>query len=151
MAKGSARSGAATDAAAAPGDVIAALRARGLVSQITESELEAAALAGPLTVYCGFDATAPSQQIGNLVPIMVLAHFPRHGHRPIILAGGGTSMIGDPSGRSSERPLLSEEQVRANAAAIPRQLGRYLSFEGPNAAILVNNADWLNQITLIEY
>ncbi|HEY7982651.1 MAG TPA: tyrosine--tRNA ligase [Ktedonobacterales bacterium] len=152
MAKGSARPAAtAAGEAAAPGDVIAVLRARGLVSQITESELPAAAQAGPLTVYCGFDATAPSQQIGNLVPTMILAHFQRHGHRPILLAGGGTSMIGDPSGKSSERPLLSEEQVRANAARIPEQLGRYLSFEGPNAAILVNNADWLNTMTLIEY
>jgi tyrosyl-tRNA synthetase len=137
--------------ASASGNVIEVLRERGLVSQITESDLPAAAERGPLTIYCGFDATAPSQQIGNLVPVMVLAHFQRHGHRPILLAGGGTSMIGDPSGKSSERPLLTPEQVRANVARIPEQLGRYLSFEGPNAAILVNNADWLNQMTLIEY
>jgi tyrosyl-tRNA synthetase len=151
MAKGSARTGAANEAASAPGNVVEVLRARGLLSQITESELPEAAERGQLTVYCGFDATAPSQQIGNLVPIMALAHFQRHGHRPIIVAGGGTSMIGDPSGKSSERPLLTPDEVRANVARIPEQLGRYLSFEGPNAAILVNNADWLDQMTLIEY
>jgi tyrosyl-tRNA synthetase len=152
MAKGSARaSAAASEATSAPGNVVEVLRARGLLSQITESDLPAAAERGQLTVYCGFDATAPSQQIGNLVPIMALAHFQRHGHRPIIVAGGGTSMIGDPSGKSSERPLLTPDEVRANVARIPEQLGRYLSFEGPNAAILVNNADWLDSMTLIEY
>jgi tyrosyl-tRNA synthetase len=153
MAKGSARSVAAAEgeAAAAPGNVVAVLQARGLVSQVTESDLPGAAERGPLTIYAGFDATAPSQQIGNLVPVMALAHFQRHGHRPILLAGGGTSMIGDPSGKSTERPLLTTEQVQANVARIPEQLGRYLSFEGPNAAIVVNNADWLNTMTLIEY
>lgn len=130
---------------------ITALRERGLMSQLTESGLPEAAASRQLYVYCGFDATAPSQQIGNLVPVMALAHFQRAGHRPILVIGGGTSMIGDPSGRDIERPLLSAEEVAAHAEQARKQLSGYLSFEGPNAAILVNNADWLNRMTLIDY
>jgi tyrosyl-tRNA synthetase len=133
------------------GAVIAELQARGLMSQITESSLPEAAAAGQLSVYCGFDPSAPSLQIGNLVPVMALAHFQRHGHRPILLVGGGTGMIGDPSGTSIERPLLTPEQVADYSARIRDQLAGYLSFEGPAAAVLVNNADWLSTMTLIEY
>jgi tyrosyl-tRNA synthetase len=132
-------------------DVIATLRERGLVSQITESGLDEALATGSLTVYCGFDASYPSLQIGNLVPVMALAHFQRAGHRPIIVVGAGTGMIGDPSGKSSERNLLSMEQVVANAAVARRQLERYLDFTGPRAALMVNNLDWLAQINLIDY
>jgi tyrosyl-tRNA synthetase len=132
-------------------NVVPVLRERGLLSQMTESGLPEAAASGPLTVYCGFDPTAPSLHVGNLVPVMALAHFQRHGHRPILLAGGGTGMIGDPSGKSTERPLLTPEQVADYTARIRDQLAGYLSFEGPAAARLVNNADWLNKITLIEY
>src|SRR5215472_6868596 len=127
------------------------LQARGLMSQVTESGLPEAAAAGQLSVYCGFDASAPSLQIGNLVPVMTLAHFQRHGHRPILLVGSCTSMIRDPSGKSTERPLLTPEQVADHSARIRDQLAGYLSFEGPAAAVLVNNADWLNTMTLIEY
>jgi tyrosyl-tRNA synthetase len=130
---------------------VSVLEERGLIAQMTESGLPEAAARGPLTVYCGFDATAPSLQVGNLVPVMLLAHFQRCGHRPILLVGGGTSMIGDPSGLSVERPLLSAEQVAEYAGRVRDQLAGYLSFEGENAALLVNNADWLRQITLIEY
>jgi tyrosyl-tRNA synthetase len=132
-------------------NVIAVLKERGLISQMTESGLPEAAADGRLYVYCGFDVTAPSQQVGNLVPVMVLAHFQRCGHRPILLVGGGTSMIGDPSGRSTERPLLTPDQVREHAARTRDQLSGYLSFEGPNAAIMVNNADWLASFPLIEF
>ncbi|MGH2516248.1 MAG: tyrosine--tRNA ligase, partial [Ktedonobacterales bacterium] len=132
-------------------NVIAVLRERGLISQMTESGLPEAAADGRLYVYCGFDATASSQQVGNLVPVAVLAHFQRCGHRPILLIGGGTSMIGDPSGKDTERPLLTPEQVREHAARARDQLSGYLSFEGPNAAIMVNNADWLEKFTLIEF
>ncbi|HEU5440740.1 MAG TPA: tyrosine--tRNA ligase [Ktedonobacterales bacterium] len=134
-----------------PRSVVDALKERGLISQMTESGLPEAAASGQLYVYCGFDATAPSLQVGNLVPVMALAHFQRHGHRPIVVVGGGTSMIGDPSGRSAERPLLPSEQVAANAENIRKQLSGYLSFEGPNAAIMVNNAEWLNAISMIAY
>jgi tyrosyl-tRNA synthetase len=132
-------------------DVIATLQARGLVSQMTESGLDEALASGSLTVYCGFDASYPSLQIGNLVPMMALAHFQRAGHRPIVVVGAGTGMIGDPSGKSSERNLLSMEQVVANAAVARRQLERYLDFSGPHAALMVNNLDWLAKVTLIEY
>ncbi len=132
-------------------NVVAALQERGLISQMTKSGLPEAAASGQLYVYCGFDATAPSLHVGNLVPVMALAHFQRAGHRPILLVGGGTSMIGDPSGRDIERPLLPAEQVAENAARIRDQLAGYLSFEGPNAAILLNNADWLNHMSLIDY
>lgn len=134
-----------------PRNVVDTLKERGLISQLTESGLPEAAASGQLYVYCGFDATAPSLQVGNLVPVMALAHFQRHGHRPIVVVGGGTSMIGDPSGRSAERPLLPPEQVAANTENIRKQLSGYLSFEGPDAAIMVNNADWLNAMSMIAY
>lgn len=132
-------------------NVIAELEERGLVNQMTESNLAEAAAARQLYVYCGFDPTAPSLHVGNLVPVMALAHFQRHGHHPILLAGGGTGMIGDPSGKSAERPLLTPEQVADYTGRIRDQLAGFLSFEGENAAILVNNADWLNKISMIEY
>jgi tyrosyl-tRNA synthetase len=140
-----------SNAARLRASVVAALQERGLISQLTESNLPEAAASKRLYVYCGFDATAPSLHVGNLVPVMGLAHFQRHGHRPILVVGGGTSMIGDPSGKSVERPLLTAEQVAENAERIRNQLAGYLSFEGPNAAIMVNNAEWLNQMTLIDY
>jgi tyrosyl-tRNA synthetase len=132
-------------------NIVTVLQERGLASQITESGLSEAAAKGPLTVYCGFDPTAPSLHIGNLVPVMALAHFQRLGHRPILVAGGGTGMIGDPSGKSVERPLLTPEQVAENTERIRAQLVGYLSFEGPNAALAVNNADWLKNISMIEF
>ena len=132
-------------------NVIDVLRERDLINLMTESELPEAAAARRLTVYCGFDASAPSLQIGNLVPVMMLAHFQRHGHRPIIVVGGGTGMIGDPSGKSTERALLDEERVRSYAELIRQQLQGYLSFEGESGAILVNNADWLGKMDVLEF
>ncbi len=132
-------------------DVIATLQARGLVSQITESGLDEALATGSLTVYCGFDASYPSLQIGNLVPMMALAHFQRAGHRPIVVVGGGTGMIGDPSGKSSERNLQSMEQIAANAAVARRQLERYLDFSGPNAALHGQQPRLAGKVTLIDY
>lgn len=132
-------------------NVIATLRERGLISQMTESGLEEAANRERLTVYCGFDPTRPSLQIGNVVPIILLSHFQRAGHRPILLVGGGTGMIGDPSFKSAERNMLTEEQVTHNAERVRQQLSGYLDFEGENPAIMVNNVDWLGKMTLIEY
>ncbi|HEY7780119.1 MAG TPA: tyrosine--tRNA ligase [Ktedonobacterales bacterium] len=133
------------------GDVVDVLRERGLINQITETGLAEAAAARQLFVYCGFDPTAPSLHLGNLVPVMALAHFQRHGHRPIVLIGGGTGMIGDPSGKSAERVLLSTEAVQANAAVLRRQLAPLLAFEGPNAAIMLDNATWLEPMSLIAF
>jgi tyrosyl-tRNA synthetase len=131
--------------------IVAVLEERGLIQEITESGLPEAAALGPLSVYAGFDPSRPSLQVGNLVPVMILAHFQRHGHRPVVVVGGGTGMIGDPSGKSAERVLLSTEDVAANAARVREQLSHYVSFEGEHAAIMVNNLDWLGSMTLIEY
>ena len=105
-----------------------------------------------VTVYNGFDVTADSLHIGHLVPLLALARLQRYGHHPIAVAGGGTTMIGDPSGKSSERPLLSRQQIEENAEAIKAQLARFLDFNAKtNPARLVNNADWLLPLNLIEF
>lgn len=105
-----------------------------------------------VTGYIGFDPTAPSLHVGSLLPIMGLVHMQRHGHTPIALVGGGTGMIGDPSGKTVERQLLSKEQLDFNLAGIREQLSRFLDFESEtNAAMMVNNADWLAPLSLIDF
>lgn len=105
-----------------------------------------------VTGYIGFDPTAPSLHIGSLLPIMGLVHLQRYGHTPIALVGGGTGMIGDPSGKTVERQLLSKEQLEYNLAGIREQLSRFLDFERKtNAAVMVNNADWLSPLRLIDF
>lgn len=103
--------------------------------------------------YVGFDPTADSLHIGNLVPIMLLAHYQRCGHKPVALVGGATGMIGDPSGKSSERNLLDEKTLRHNQESIKKQLGHFLDFESdaPNAALLVNNYDWMKEFSFLEF
>jgi tyrosyl-tRNA synthetase len=123
---------------------------RELLFQHTEG-LPAAFAAGQVTGYCGFDPTASSLHVGNLVPVMGLVHLQRAGHRPIALVGGGTGMIGDPSGRSSERTLQTLETIAENARAIQAQLAKFLDFEGPQAAQLLNNADWLAPLSLLDF
>jgi tyrosyl-tRNA synthetase len=105
------------------------------------------------SAYVGFDPTADSLHIGNLVPIMLLAHYQRCGHRPVALVGGATGMIGDPSGKSSERNLLDEKTLRHNQEAIKKQLAHFLDFESnvANSAILVNNYDWMKDISFLEF
>ncbi len=105
------------------------------------------------SAYVGFDPTADSLHIGNLVPIMLLAHYQRAGHKPFALVGGATGMIGDPSGKSAERNLLDEKTLRHNQEAIKSQLSRFLDFESnaPNAAILVNNYDWMKEFSFLEF
>jgi tyrosyl-tRNA synthetase len=105
------------------------------------------------SAYVGFDPTADSLHIGNLVPIMLLAHYQRCGHRPVALVGGATGMIGDPSGKSNERNLLDEKTLRHNQEAIKNQLAHFLDFEskGENAAILVNNYDWMKNFSFLEF
>ena len=106
---------------------------------------------GRRTVYCGFDPTAPSLQLGNLMPIMLLRHFQLAGHRPIVLMGGGTGLIGDPSGKRSERPLLSKEQIRENLQRQRDQMATLLDFDGPAQALVLNNADWLVKQSLVDF
>lgn len=106
---------------------------------------------GTVSAYCGFDPTADSLHIGSLVPIMGLVHLQRAGHRPIALVGGGTGMIGDPSGRSSERSLLDLATIEANAAGIHSQLARFLDFDKVGGAKLMNNVDWLGKLPLMDF
>ena len=106
---------------------------------------------GSRIAYCGFDPTADSLHVGSLVPVMGLARLQRHGHTPIALVGGGTGLIGDPSGKKDERTLQTREQVDANVAGIRKQLERFLDFEGEHAAQMANNADWLTTIPLTDF
>ncbi|MEZ4801185.1 MAG: tyrosine--tRNA ligase [Gelidibacter sp.] len=108
---------------------------------------------GMRSAYVGFDPTADSLHIGNLVPIMLLAHYQRCGHKPVALVGGATGMIGDPSGKSSERNLLDEKTLRHNQDAIKKQLSHFLDFDGDaaNSAVLVNNYDWMKEFSFLEF
>ena len=129
------------------------LKWRGLVHQTTaEDELPDFLGTGQRVGYCGFDPTNDSLTIGNLMPIMLLGHLQRHGHRPIVLMGGGTGLIGDPSGKDSERTLQTREQVESNVKSCSRIFERVLDFDSsnPNAAVLVNNVDWLEKLGFLE-
>src|SRR2546429_4461594 len=124
-------------------DLFAELEWRGFVSHATQ-HIRRHLTEGRRTVYCGFDPTAPSLQLGNLMPLMLLRHFQLAGHKPIVLMGGGTGLIGDPSGKRSERPLLSREQIRENLQRQRDQMQRLLDFDTKEIRALVrNNADWL--------
>ncbi len=130
------------------------LRFRGLIHQLTDTGLERRLDAGPLTAYAGFDPTADSLHVGHLMQMCTLRRLQHAGHRPIVLAGGGTGFVGDPGGKSEERSLLSEDELRANTAAIRGQLERFLDFGGDRAesrAVLVDNADWLGDLRLLDF
>ena len=117
---------------------------RGLIHQCTDEETLAKLLSsGSQTVYIGFDPTASSLHVGSMMQLMMLRRFQKFGHRPIALVGGATGMIGDPSGKSEERNLLSTEQLRENIAGVAAQMRRFLEFDGDNGAILLNNFDWM--------
>ena len=131
-------------------DFLATLNARELVRDVTPG-FAARLNHGPVTGYVGFDPTAESLHVGNLVPVMALAWLQRLGGRPLVIVGGGTGMVGDPSGKRAERPMLSAEQIGKNVLAMRSQLGRFLDFQGPRAAKLFNNADWLGPVTLLEF
>ncbi len=132
-------------------DFLAELSWRGLVQDRSE-DLEGRLAKGSIAAYVGFDASGPSLHVGHLVPLMALVHLQRHGGRPVAVVGGGTGMIGDPSGKSAERVLLTTEQVDANAAAIRRQLERFLDFsDGPTQARMVDNREWLSRWSLLDY
>lgn len=133
-------------------NILEELEWRGLINQVTDREgLEKRLNEQPITLYCGFDPTADSLHIGHLVPIVMLKRFQKAGHKPIALVGGGTGMIGDPSGRSTERSLNSEEVVMGYANSIQEQIGRLVKFgEGENPVVSRNNHDWLSSMTFIE-
>jgi len=124
---------------------------RGIVYDATEGVRDVLAQ-DKLTCYIGFDPTASSLHVGNLLPIMALARLQRFGHTPIAIVGGGTGLIGDPSGKTQERTLLSREEVASNLEGMRRQLERFLDFDaGVNRAQIVNNAEWLDQLSLMEF
>jgi len=132
-------------------NVIDELRERGFVEQTThDQELQEYIDQGNTTCYIGFDPTASSLHIGSLVPIMSLAHMQRHGHRPIALVGGGTGLVGDPSGKTEMRKLLTPETLEENAQGIKKQLSHFLDFSD-GKAIMLNNADWLTKLGYISF
>jgi tyrosyl-tRNA synthetase len=127
------------------------LKERGFIEQVTDETLiKKIFSAGPVTCYIGFDPTATSLHIGSLVPIMALAHMQQSGNKPIALVGGGTGLIGDPSGKTEMRQVLTREQIDYNAQCLGKQLSQYLDFSD-GKALLLNNADWLTKIIYIEF
>jgi len=138
----------------APGshaNMIDELRWRGLIHQSTDEAQLRAHLSESRSLYAGFDPTASSLHVGSLVPLMTLRRFQRFGHRPIALVGGATGMIGDPSGKSEERNLLSENALNENVAGIREQVSKFLDFNGPNAAQVVNNYDWIGGFSFLSF
>jgi tyrosyl-tRNA synthetase len=134
----------------APTSFLEELAWRGLLSQQTEGA-EEALRTGQISGYCGFDPTSDSLHVGSLVPIMGLVHLQRAGHRPVALVGGGTGLIGDPSGRASERPLADMAVIEANAEGIRKQLEHFLDFSGTSAASMRNNVEWLAPLGALDF
>jgi tyrosyl-tRNA synthetase len=134
-------------------DLLRTLQSRGYIHQITHpEELDAAAASGRVTGYIGFDATAPSLHVGSLLQIMMLRRMQQAGHKPIVLMGGGTTKVGDPTDKDQSRPLLTEERIQANIDSIKTVFARFLTFgDGPTDAIMVNNADWLDTLGYVEF
>jgi tyrosyl-tRNA synthetase len=141
--------------AAAPfkSEFLRTLEARGYIHQITHpDELDNAASTGVVTAYVGFDATASSLHVGNLISIMMLRRLQQAGHKPIVLMGGGTTKVGDPSGKDESRKMLTEEGIKANIASIKRAFEKFLTFgDGPTDAIMVDNDEWLSKLGYIEF
>jgi tyrosyl-tRNA synthetase len=134
-------------------DIFAELTWRGLIHQTTDHEkLPAWLQESPRTLYAGFDPTADSLHVGHLVALMILRRFQQAGHRPIAVVGGATGMIGDPSGKSEERKLLSLDQLRANVARMESQMRSFLDFDaGANSALLANNYDWMSRFSYLDF
>jgi tyrosyl-tRNA synthetase len=148
---GNGAGGASGDASGELGGLLGELEWRGMLHATTPGLPARLATGRPISGYNGFDPSGPWLHIGHLVPIMGLLQLQRHGGRPVVLVGGGTGMIGDPSGTSAERNLLDRETLASNVASIRGQLERFLDFSGPTGAVMVNNLDWLGEIGLIEW
>src|SRR5215831_2467721 len=129
------------------------LKARGYIHQVTdEASLDKLARSGRMTGYIGFDCTAPSLHVGNLLGIMMLRMLQQTGHKPIVLIGGGTTKVGDPSGKDESRKLLSNAEIAANIAGIESVFAKFLSFgDGDTGAVMINNADWLDTLNYIDF
>ena len=133
-------------------DLLAELSWRGLIHQCTDQSGLAELLgSGPQTVYIGFDPTASSLHVGSMMQLMMLRRFQKAGHRPVALVGGATGMIGDPSGKSEERNLLSPEQLQSNVDGVASQMRRFLDFEGEGAALLLNNFQWMQNYSYLDF
>ncbi|MEY4566750.1 MAG: Tyrosine--tRNA ligase 1, partial [Planctomycetota bacterium] len=132
-------------------DIVAELTWRGLIHQTTDQEELRKLLTVSRTLYAGFDPTADSLHVGSLMPLMLLRRFQQAGHHPIALVGGATGMIGDPSGKSEERNLLSKETLQNNVEGMKAQMKRFLDFDGPFAAKLVNNFDWMEKFSFLDF
>ena len=128
------------------------LKERDLIKQITfEEEFKEMVSNKKTSVYLGIDPTADSIHIGHFIPLMMMSYFQKCGHRPIILIGGGTAFIGDPSGKTDMRKMLSKEEISRNVDNIIKQIGKFISFEGENAAIIVNNGDWILDLNYMDF
>ncbi|MBN1847449.1 MAG: tyrosine--tRNA ligase [Deltaproteobacteria bacterium] len=132
------------------GNIFSNFEERGFVEQVTDRDLVHEQLEHATTCYIGFDPTASSLHVGSLVPIMSLAHMQRAGHRPIALVGGGTTLVGDPSGRTEIRPIMTREMINKNAEGIKTQLARFIDFSD-GKALMLNNADWLTGLNYIDF
>ena len=133
-------------------NIYAVLKERDLIKQITfEDEFKQMAGEKKTSVYLGIDPTADSIHIGHFIPLMMMSYFQKCGHRPIILIGGGTACIGDPSGKTDMRKMLSKEEIDKNVENIKKQISKFISFEGENAAIIVNNADWILDLNYMDF
>ena len=128
------------------------LKSRDLIKQIAfEDEFKKLAKEEKFSVYLGIDPTADSIHIGHFIPLMLMSYFQKHGHRPILLMGGGTALIGDPSGKSDMRKMLTREDIMNNVEKIKQQVSKFVSFDGENAAIIVNNADWILNLNYMDF
>ena len=123
---------------------------RGFVEQVTDENLVREVLFEPITCYIGFDPTAKSLHVGSLLPIMSLAHMQRQGHRPLVVVGGGTALVGDPSGKDEARPVMTRQQIESNAEGIKEQLSQFIEFSD-GKALMLNNADWLARLNYIDF
>jgi len=134
-------------------DFLKTLQARGYIHQITHpEELDTAAASGVVTAYIGFDATAPSLHVGSLIQIMMLRRLQQAGHKPIVLMGGGTTKVGDPTGKDESRKLLSDADIQANIAGIKQVFAKFLTFgDGPTDAIMVDNDEWLSKFGYVQF
>ena len=128
------------------------LKSRDLIKQLPfEDEFVELVKKEKISVYLGIDPTADSIHIGHFIPLMLMSYFQKHGHRPILLMGGGTAMIGDPSGKTAMRKMLTKEDIAHNIEKIKKQVSKFVSFEGDNAAIIVNNADWILDLNYMDF
>ena len=127
------------------------LMERGYIEQITHEEIKDVLDNSSIPFYIGFDPTADSLHVGHFISMMVASHMQKAGHKPIILIGGGTATIGDPSGKTDMRRMMSREEINHNVECFKKQLSKFISFEGDNGAIIVNNADWLLKLNFVEF